>query len=259
MLVLAASLGRDEHCYMASGLQASALLLAFVFVLNNPALAQQQVLPEKVTMLVDVNFPVPAAVNEAVQPVAAGTEVTVKSISGDKIRVAHGLGESMVAITDTDFAERTERAHEKWTAAQVEARQQAEDDRRQEAAQSAQAPSMADGAVSSTETARDTGPQIVPSEALAAYYLKNEVRAEQELKGAVLFITGSIKRIAREILGYPYVILEGADWTDVQCVFSKSDADAVASLVVGQEVVIKGEVSGKMMNIIVRDCSVERR
>lgn len=66
-------------------------------------------LPEKVTLLVDSELPVPFAVVDSFQPVRAGTEVNVKGVSGGQVRIAYGVGEGLVSMQHTDFAERAER------------------------------------------------------------------------------------------------------------------------------------------------------
>ena len=90
-------------------------VLAVVWnLLTFAAFAQQPTtLPEKVTILVDAVLPVPAAVVETNQPVAAGTKVFVRSASGDSVKVAYGIGEGVVKKSDTDFAERAQEAAQK--------------------------------------------------------------------------------------------------------------------------------------------------
>ncbi len=71
---------------------------------------QFSVLPEKITIFVDASLPVPAAVAPMVQPVKAGAEVYVRSVVGDKVKIAHGVGEGLVDISSTDFIKRAETA-----------------------------------------------------------------------------------------------------------------------------------------------------
>jgi hypothetical protein len=181
---------------------------------------------------------------DAVQPVRAGTEVTVKSLNGDKLRVIHGVGEALVNVSDTDFSERVKRLEEERATARASTPQ---------AAASVAAPGESWTAQPAEET---TEIKAIPSQKLAAYFLNNEVRAEQELKGNEIIVQGVVKRIAKEILGYPYVLLEGERFTDVQCLFEKSEADLLANFSVGQPLIIAGKVRGKMMNILIDDCSL---
>jgi hypothetical protein len=88
-----------------------ALSCAFALMLSSASWSSPtSVLPTKVTLNADCILPIPFAVSESVLPVKAGTEVRVKSLHGDKIKVSHGVGEGMVQITDTDFAARLPQA-----------------------------------------------------------------------------------------------------------------------------------------------------
>lgn len=80
------------------------------------------VLPQKITLNVDCVLPVPFAVTETIQPVQAGTEVNVKSVHGEQVRVAHGVGEGLVPIADTNFKERAALAEKEAAAARARAK-----------------------------------------------------------------------------------------------------------------------------------------
>lgn len=87
------------------------LFTLFICLLALQVYAQKaQVLPRQITILTEVTLPVPAAVVESVQLVKAGTKVDVKSVQGEKVKVAYGLGEGMVDIAKTDFIERAAEA-----------------------------------------------------------------------------------------------------------------------------------------------------
>ena len=59
------------------------------------------------------------------------------------------------------------------------------------------------------------------------------------------------------MLDTPYVVLRTRDSIRrVQCMFSEKTASQLYNLRPGQEVAIEGTVSGLMMNVIVRDCTV---
>lgn len=61
--------------------------------------------PAKVTLLLDVELPIPFSVTDAVQPVKAGSEVSVIKKADDSIKISYGLGEGFVPFSHTDFAE----------------------------------------------------------------------------------------------------------------------------------------------------------
>ena len=72
---------------------------------------QQGNFPRKVALLVDVILPVPFAVSDDIQqPVSAGTEVSVKSVHGQQLKIAYGEGEGLVELASTDFASRPKEA-----------------------------------------------------------------------------------------------------------------------------------------------------
>ena len=85
----------------------SRILLIKMCLASSLLMAQQvQHLPEKVTLLVDAELPVPFAVVDAIQPVKAGTEVFLKGVHGDKVKVAHGVAEGYLHYTHTDYEKR---------------------------------------------------------------------------------------------------------------------------------------------------------
>jgi hypothetical protein len=78
--------------------------------LSHSAAQQLDVLPAKITIFVDASLPVPFAVVPALQPVKAGSEVLVRSVQGDKVKIAYGVGEGLVDISSTDFIKQAEAA-----------------------------------------------------------------------------------------------------------------------------------------------------
>ncbi len=82
------------------------LALVCAFFAPSHSFAQGAALPAKVTLLTDIQLPVPFAVHDTIQPVKVGSEVQVITVAGDKVKVAHGIGEGFVQIAQTDFTER---------------------------------------------------------------------------------------------------------------------------------------------------------
>ena len=93
---------------------------------------------------------------------------------------------------------------------------------------------------------------------LASDYDANEVNADSLYKGKTVEVTGTIKSIAKDITNTPYVLLGGLDskWIDVQCMFNKP-ANELTALKKDTQITLVGEVSGKMMNVLVRDCLIK--
>ncbi|MBF0106913.1 MAG: hypothetical protein HQM16_16495 [Deltaproteobacteria bacterium] len=120
-------------------------------------------------------------------------------------------------------------------------------------------------AVGSVDT--DTSTQNVqsqtPSYTLTARQLyheydSNEVAADAKYKGQVVVVSGKIQAIGKDIMDDAYVVLGGGDYFDgVQCTFTEGQKSSVAGLSKGQQVAIKGEVAGKMMNVLVNKASLQ--
>lgn len=92
---------------------------------------------------------------------------------------------------------------------------------------------------------------------LYSAYEENEVAADAKYKGQILEISGTISNIGKDIMNEPYVALKtGHVLGEVQCMFSKSDSNQLASLRKGQKITVKGKCGGKMMNVILRNCVI---
>jgi hypothetical protein len=102
------------------------------------------------------------------------------------------------------------------------------------------------------------GPAVdVSARQLFADYEANEVSADDKYKGKVLRISGTITKIGKDVLDTPYVGLSvGDDVFEVQCMFD--DGAAVSSLKKGQKLTVRCKGDGKMGNVIVRGCVVDR-
>lgn len=120
-------------------------------------------------------------------------------------------------------------------------------------------------AVGSTDT--DTDTQKVQSqtpsytltaEQLYREYDSNEVSADAKYKGKVIIVSGTIQAIGKDIMDDAYIVIGGRGFLDgVQCTFTKGQLSSVARLSKGQRVTVKGEVAGKMGNILVNKASLQ--
>ena len=89
-------------------------------------------------------------------------------------------------------------------------------------------------------------------------YSDNEVAADKKYKNKVLVVTGTVDRIAKDITDNIYVTLKGDEYIgDVQCFFADDHTDEAAKFTKGMTITVKGKCDGKMMNILVRGCSVQ--
>ncbi len=120
-------------------------------------------------------------------------------------------------------------------------------------------------AFGSTDTDTDTQKvqSQVPSYTLSANqlygeYNSNEVAADSKYKGKTVIVTGTIQNIGKDIMDDAYIVIGGGGFLDgVQCTFTKGEQSSVARLSKGQQVRVKGEVSGKMGNVLVNKCSLK--
>ncbi len=120
-------------------------------------------------------------------------------------------------------------------------------------------------AVGSTDT--DTDTQKVQSQApsytlsanqLYREYDSNEVAADAKYKGKVVIVSGTIQDIGKDIMDDAYIVIGGEGFFDgVQCTFTKGEQSSVARLSKGQQVTVKGEVAGKMGNVLINKASLQ--
>jgi hypothetical protein len=90
---------------------------------------------------------------------------------------------------------------------------------------------------------------------LVAYYDENEVKADQDLKGKIVYVQGTIGDIKKDIGNDIYVILKTDDLLrQVQCYFDNEEI--AAKLQKGQKVRFKGTCDGLMMNVQMKDCEL---
>jgi hypothetical protein len=113
----------------------------------------------------------------------------------------------------------------------------------------------------------DSGAKKVASEAAAfdlsadqlySEYDANQVAADAKYKGKVVSITGSISDIGKDVTDTAYVIIGGTGILNgAQCMFPKGQESLIGNLSKGQQVTAKGEVSGKIGNVLVRNCTIQ--
>lgn len=88
-------------------------------------------------------------------------------------------------------------------------------------------------------------------------YEANEVAADQKYKNKLLEVTGTINTIGKDLLDNPYIsLVSNNPILGVQCMFDKDKASELASLSKGASVTLQGTDSGKMGNIVLKDCTI---
>lgn len=89
-------------------------------------------------------------------------------------------------------------------------------------------------------------------------YEENEVSADNTYKGKKIKVSGIVETIAKDIMDDSFVTIgAGGDefsLTSIQCYFEK-EGD-LASLKKGDSLTVEGKGDGKVMNIILRECSI---
>lgn len=109
--------------------------------------------------------------------------------------------------------------------------------------------------------AAQAGPALdVQLETLLSEYKDNEVRADAAYKGKVVRLSGKVGDIKKDILDKPYVTIgSGARFEipQVQCMLTASSAGAAMQLSKGADVTVTGKINGLMMNVLVRDCTIQ--
>jgi hypothetical protein len=98
----------------------------------------------------------------------------------------------------------------------------------------------------------------VSADTLVKEYEANEVSADAKFKNKTLEVNGTINAIGKDILDTPYITLQGGSnmFLGLQCMFSKSDQSSLINLKKSQKITVRGEVSGKLGNVLLNDCSV---
>lgn len=93
---------------------------------------------------------------------------------------------------------------------------------------------------------------------LYSEYKANEIKADDMYKNKLLEVSGIVNRIAKDILDSPYVTLKTDDSLfSVQCMLADSEKSRAAGLAIGETIVVEGKNSGKMANVILRNCKIK--
>ncbi|WP_437894275.1 OB-fold protein [Sorangium sp. So ce124] len=108
------------------------------------------------------------------------------------------------------------------------------------------------------EPAREAARQV-DIKTLLKEYGDNEVRADGAFKGKLVQVTGLVGDVKRDITGGIYVTVGTGGMLEipvVQCAIAEGEAGAASALSKGQQVTVRGRVSGLMMNVQISDCEI---
>jgi hypothetical protein len=119
--------------------------------------------------------------------------------------------------------------------------------------------------ISNSKTASNQAPETnevaikVTASKIIADYKANEVSADATYKGKLIDVKGTVDKIAKDITDTPYITLSGGNqygFESVQCMFTKDQEAELSSVSKGQSITLEGRVSGKLGNILVRECKI---
>ncbi len=91
-------------------------------------------------------------------------------------------------------------------------------------------------------------------------YHDNELASDGTYKGKLIKVSGSVETVSKDILDKPYISLNGGGQMEmfgVQCFLDDSAVQSAMSIKKGQRITVKGRVKGRMMNVLVEDCSIQ--
>lgn len=92
---------------------------------------------------------------------------------------------------------------------------------------------------------------------LYSEYEANGVLADKNYKDKALKVTGIVDNIDKDIMDQIYVTLNGDEYVgDIQCFFSEEYLDQAAELKKGQKITVTGVCEGKMMNVVLKGCTI---
>jgi tRNA_anti-like len=94
----------------------------------------------------------------------------------------------------------------------------------------------------------------LPASKLAGDYQKNELAADQRYKDGWWKIEGVVERVGKDIGDSPYITLRGRSFSSVQCFLEGDSAAAAVKLERGDLIEVAGQVTGLMMNVVVKHC-----
>jgi hypothetical protein len=100
---------------------------------------------------------------------------------------------------------------------------------------------------------------FVSAKSLFDYYESNEVKADKEVTGKQIAVSGIIESVQNDIFGNPTIVLETGEYqmVGVQCMFKSTWADKISDLSKGDSIYAVGKCTGKtLVTIVLTDCQL---
>jgi hypothetical protein len=109
------------------------------------------------------------------------------------------------------------------------------------------------------DTRKEPPAYEIASTTLVAAFNKNETAASLQFLDKVIAVKGVVTIIKIDSADQATVFLDGGDPMDaVICSFYKEELSSVKNLHQGQEVTIKGNCTGKLMDVVLNKCSITK-
>ena len=120
-----------------------------------------------------------------------------------------------------------------------------------------------DSSISSNNTAsqKEENKEVtikITARELYVQYEANEIQADDKYKNKLLEISGVIENIGKDILDDPYITLKTDNvFGSIQCMLADSEKSKASQLQKSTPIVLEGKNTGKLLNIIIRDCKIK--
>lgn len=102
----------------------------------------------------------------------------------------------------------------------------------------------------------------VPIKALLSEYKDNEVRADLKFKDKIAQVPGVVNRTMKDAFGGVHVLIGSGGQFEVEvldCAPAPGQLDAILALSKGDQVTVRGRVSGRILTYVgLKECSLVR-
>ncbi len=107
------------------------------------------------------------------------------------------------------------------------------------------------------DTRKESAAFTIPAHDMVTEYNKDETAADKKYLDKVVAVTGTVTEVKVDPSGQATVFLDGNDpMTNITCSFYNDEAPTVKDLDKGATVTIKGNCTGKLMDIVLNKCSI---
>lgn len=98
----------------------------------------------------------------------------------------------------------------------------------------------------------------VSSPVFYAMFNENEEAANQQYLGKVIEVSGTVETITVEENGQMSITLSGDDMFGVSCKMTAGSEQMAKQINKGDGIVVKGRCSGKLMDVVLVNCSLQK-